>query len=108
MSDICYFPFTLTLGAKVRLSRVARRWRQIDLANEALVTQADVSALERGKYVCPLVEKRILESLGLVGDAITHYQKLVATLLRSPKRRREFEKRLTYLQKGDGSGSTGK
>ena len=98
MSDICYFPFTLTLGSKVRLSRIARRWRQTDLAHEALVTQEEVSAMERGRYVCPLAEKRILERLGLMGDAVSYYLGLLDDSRGIGKRRREIEKRLKHLQ----------
>lgn len=55
----------LTLGQRVRISRVARRWRQEDLADEACVTQAQVSALERDLPLYPEAKRRILVSLGL-------------------------------------------
>lgn len=55
----------LTPGMLVRLERIRRGWRQTDLAKEARVTQAEVSALERGCYVVPVVQQRILLTLGL-------------------------------------------
>ena len=55
----------LTQGMLVRLSRTRRSWRQIDLAEIAGVTQAEVSALERGRYVIPGVRRRIYQALDL-------------------------------------------
>ena len=55
----------LTPGMLVRLERTRRGWRQTDLANAAGVTQAEVSALERGRYVIPSVHRRICRALGL-------------------------------------------
>jgi transcriptional regulator with XRE-family HTH domain len=49
----------------IRLERIRRGWRQVDLAERAGVTQAEVSALERGLYVIPVARHRILEALEL-------------------------------------------
>jgi len=51
----------------VRLERIRRGWRQADLAEKAGVTQAEVSSLERGRYIIPAARRRILTSLGLDG-----------------------------------------
>ena len=55
----------LTPGMLVRLERTRRGWRQVDLAQVADVTQAEVSALERGRYVIPGVRRVILQALDL-------------------------------------------
>lgn len=50
----------------IRLERVRRKWRQVDLAEKAGVTQAEVSAAERGLYVIPSARTRILQTLELI------------------------------------------
>lgn len=52
-------------GMLVRLERTKRRWRQVDLALTSGVTQAEVSAFERGLYVVPSVKTRIYQALHL-------------------------------------------
>lgn len=64
-SEVFYLSEPLSLGQKVRIARIARRWTQDDLSYEAQVTQANVSALERDLRVHPAAEERILEVLGL-------------------------------------------
>jgi transcriptional regulator with XRE-family HTH domain len=59
----------LTLGQKVRISRIARRWTQHDLAYESRVQQGNVSALERDLVVYPSAKARILSVLGLHDEA---------------------------------------
>ena len=55
-------------GLMVRLERTRRGWRQVDLAAAAGVTQAEVSAYERGLRVSPAVELRIHRTMGLATD----------------------------------------
>ena len=55
-------------GMLVRLSRIRRGLRQRDLAQKAGVTQAEVSAMERGRYIIPAARRRILEALDLAGE----------------------------------------
>lgn len=98
MADLVFFPFTVPLGTRIRVVRISRGWRQTDLAREALVSQAEVSALERGKYVCAVSECRILNRLGLVGDAVSYYRARIGKLPRNSKTRCQFERRLQYLQ----------
>lgn len=49
----------------VKLQRIHRGLRQVDVAEMAQATQAEVSALERGLYVIPSVERRIHHVLEL-------------------------------------------
>ena len=63
--------FSLSTGQRVRVERVKRRWRQVDLAAAANVTQADVSALERDGYIVPSPRARILATLGLEAEALS-------------------------------------
>lgn len=63
ISEVFLFNEPLTLGQKVRIARIARRWTQDDLAYEAQVTQANVSALERDIRVYPAAKQRILQVL---------------------------------------------
>ncbi len=68
MTEIFLFDRTLTLGQKVRIGRIARRWTQDDLAYEAQVTQGAVSALERDLTLYPAAKHRILKALGLLDE----------------------------------------
>jgi transcriptional regulator with XRE-family HTH domain len=52
----------------IRLERIRRGWRQVDLAEKAGITQAEVSSLERGLYVIPAARRRILIVLGLLNE----------------------------------------
>lgn len=100
--EIFLFPGALTLGAKIRMARVGRHWRQVDLAGQAGVPQTAVSALERGLNIYPKAEKQILQSLGLLSDGIEHYQKLITAYQATTQLRDYFQKRLEYLQDGQG------
>ena len=68
ISEVFLFNEPLTLGQKVRIARIARRWTQSDVAYEAHVTQAQVSRLERDLSVYPAYKKRILQCLELDND----------------------------------------
>ena len=52
-------------GMLVRLERIKRGWRQVDLAQFTGITQAEVSAFERGLNVIPVVKTRIYQALDL-------------------------------------------
>jgi len=52
----------------IRLERIRRGWRQIDLAEKAGVTQAEVSAAERGQYIVPAARRRIEHVLDLKSE----------------------------------------
>jgi transcriptional regulator with XRE-family HTH domain len=68
LTEVLLFEHPLTLGQKVRILRISRRWTQNDLAHEADVPQYQVSALERDLKVYPKAKRRILAILGLNGD----------------------------------------
>lgn len=53
-------------GQKIRLTRLARGLRQIDVASQANVQPIDITRLEKNRYVLPTRRKRILEVLGLM------------------------------------------
>jgi transcriptional regulator with XRE-family HTH domain len=65
MTEVFLFEEELTLGQKVRITRIAKRWTQVDLADEAKVPQGCVSALERDLKVYPAAKKRILQTLDI-------------------------------------------
>jgi transcriptional regulator with XRE-family HTH domain len=52
-------------GMKIRLIRLAKGLRQIDVASQANVQPIDITRLEKGRYVLPTRRKRILAVLGL-------------------------------------------
>ena len=55
----------LTLGQRVRIMRIARRWRQVDLAAIAGVEQHEVSQLELDRRLRPNAVKAICQALDL-------------------------------------------
>lgn len=55
-------------GQKVRLTRLSRGLRQIDVASMANVNTIDVTRLEKDRYLLPTRRKRILAVLGLDDD----------------------------------------
>lgn len=52
-------------GMKIRLIRLAKGLRQIDVASRANVQPIDITRLENGRYVLPTHRKRILAILGI-------------------------------------------
>lgn len=57
----------LTLGQKVKLTRLSKGLRQIDVASQATVQPIDICRLEKDRHVRPTHLKRILAVLGM-GD----------------------------------------
>jgi len=55
-------------GMKVKLMRIAKGLRQIDVAAAARVDCIDIIRLEKGRYVLPTRRKRILAILGLLDN----------------------------------------
>ena len=45
--------------------RLSRNWRQIDLASKAGVQLADVTAIEKDRYLSKNRKRKILQALGL-------------------------------------------
>lgn len=65
MTSVLVFDHPLSLGEKVRLLRIARGWRQCDLAHHAAITPAAVSAVERDLQYNSTVLKRIASVFGV-------------------------------------------
>jgi transcriptional regulator with XRE-family HTH domain len=55
----------ITTGEQARLTRLAKRLRQIDVASQANVTVQEIIRLEKDNYVRPTRRKRIMAVLGL-------------------------------------------
>ena len=55
-------------GQKVRLTRLSKELRQIDVASMAKVNTIDVTRLEKDRYVLPTRRKRILAVLDLLDN----------------------------------------
>ena len=55
-------------GQKVRLTRLSRGLRQIDVASMAKVNTIDMTRLEKDRYMLPMRRKRILAVLDLLDD----------------------------------------
>ena len=58
----------LTDGQKAKHIRLAKGWRQIDLASQANVCPMDITRLEHGRFVLPTHRNRILAILGLLEE----------------------------------------
>ena len=66
--SVIVFDESLTLGRKVRILRIARGWRQSDLAFYARVTPSAVSTLERDMPCYPGVIERVCAVLGIAAE----------------------------------------
>ena len=64
-----FITFNTTLGQRVRLERMLRNWRQIDLASMAGVQLADITAIEKDRYLSKNRKLKILQTLGLESEA---------------------------------------
>jgi transcriptional regulator with XRE-family HTH domain len=58
----------LTEGQKVRLTRLSKRLRQVDLASLANVNLGDITAIEKDRFLRKSRKQRILQALGLSED----------------------------------------
>lgn len=65
MGDI-FIASGLTEGERIRLARLQKWMRQIDVASLASVTVAEVTSAEKDRYVTPERKDRILEVVGLL------------------------------------------
>ena len=63
-----FIAYDLTLGEMVRLERLKRSWRQIDLASKAGVQMAYITAIEKDRYLSKNRKLKILRALGLEGE----------------------------------------
>ena len=65
MTSVLVIDHPLTLGRKVRLLRIARNWRQFDLAFHSVVTTYAVSLIERDLEYPREALRRIGATLGV-------------------------------------------
>ena len=68
MNDIAVFT-NLTEGQRVRLTRLSKGLRQIDLASVAKVNLADITAIEKDRYLQKMRQKRILAALDMDNES---------------------------------------
>jgi hypothetical protein len=61
-------------GMRVKLTRIAKNMRQIDVAAAARVDTIDITRLEKGRYVLPTRRNRILSVLGLLEENTHGYK----------------------------------
>lgn len=59
----------ITEGERVRLTRLARGLRQVDLASLAKVNVCDVTALEKNRYLKEARKRKVLAILDLDNDS---------------------------------------
>ena len=67
MNDIAVFT-NLSEGQRVRFTRLSKGLRQLDLASMAKVNLADITAIEKDRYLRKTRKERILRALGLLDD----------------------------------------
>jgi DNA-binding XRE family transcriptional regulator len=58
----------LTEGQKVRITRLSKGLRQVDLASLAKVNLGDITAIEKDRFLRKSRKARILQALGLSDD----------------------------------------
>jgi transcriptional regulator with XRE-family HTH domain len=63
-----FFIANVSPALLIRLERIRRGWRQVDLAEKAGIAQAEVCSLERGLYVIPAARRRVLIVLELISE----------------------------------------
>jgi hypothetical protein len=66
MKDNIFIASGLSEGERVRLARLAKWYRQIDVASQAGVTIEEVANAEKDRYVTPERKDRILKVVGLI------------------------------------------
>ena len=68
MSNELFILSNVDEALKVKLTRISKHLRQIDVASAAKVDCIDITRLEKGRYVLPTHKERILRVLGLLQD----------------------------------------
>lgn len=66
MNDRVFILSGISEGEQIRLARLAKWYRQIDVASLAGVTVEEVTNVEKGRYVSPGRKSRILKVVGLL------------------------------------------
>lgn len=65
MSQDIFIALNMTEGQRVKLARIARGLRQVDVASQAKVAVCDVVCLEKDRYLLRKRKEKILKVLGL-------------------------------------------
>ena len=68
MNDNIFIASGLSEGERIRLARLAKWYRQIDVASLAGVTLEEVTNAEKDRYVTPERKARILKVVGLLDN----------------------------------------
>ena len=68
MSGDIFITSGLSEGAKIRLARLAKWLRQVDVASLAGVSLVEVTNAEKGRYVTPERKDRIIKVVGLLDE----------------------------------------
>jgi len=68
MSDEILITSGLSEGERIRLARLAKWLRQVDVASLAGVSLVEVTNAEKDRYVTPERKARILKLLGLLDN----------------------------------------
>jgi hypothetical protein len=68
VDDEIFIAAGLTEGGRARLARLAKWYRQIDVASLAGVTVEEVTNVEKDRYVTPERKCRILRVVGLLDE----------------------------------------
>ncbi len=72
MSGDIFVTSGLSEGGRIRLARLAKWLRQVDVASLAGVSLVEVTNAEKDRYVTPERKERILKLLGLDNDNESH------------------------------------
>ena len=71
MNNISVFT-NLTEGQQVKFARLAKGYRQVDLASIAKVNVGDVTAIEKDRFLKNTRREKILAALGLLSSEADH------------------------------------
>lgn len=63
-----FIALDLSESERAKLTRIARGWRQVDLAALAGATVDDVISLEKSRWFSPKRKRKLLSALGLIND----------------------------------------
>jgi len=74
MGNQIFISSGLSEGEKIRLARLAKWYRQIDVASLAGVTVNEITNAEKDRYVTRERKERILKVVGLLEDESTTMQ----------------------------------
>jgi transcriptional regulator with XRE-family HTH domain len=70
--DKIFIASGLTEGERIRLARLSKWLRQVDVASMADVSLCEVTNAEKGRWVDPERKERILKIVGLLDEGIAN------------------------------------